>query len=263
MFCFKLLSKGSTVAVGRGEDEVNMVCTHTYQEGDRIILDSSETGIFVWLQLDDAIGSSLVYLKEKYFSFDIPFNEKRTNLSPKAFSGNKHLIKIKKAKDFEISQYRNLAINVADYNKNESFFPHITANVETRGEAVFAAQNAIDGITCNISHGDWPYQSWGINRQDDAMVKIDFGRKVKIDRVIVYTRADFPHDNWWKKGELKFSDNSKMTLNMVKTEKGQEFTFDEKVVTWVEFGNLIKSDEPSPFPALVQIEVYGTEYTGK
>ena len=66
------------------------------------------------------------------------------------------------------------------------YFPHAVANVETRGESVFAAQNAIDGNTSSNSHGDWPYESWGINRQDDATLRILFGRKVKIDRVILY-----------------------------------------------------------------------------
>lgn len=38
----------------------------------------------------------------------------------------------------------------------------------TRGESVFAAQNAIDGITVNTCHGEWLYQSWGINMQEDS-----------------------------------------------------------------------------------------------
>ena len=29
-------------------------------------------------------------------------------------------------------------------------------------------------------------------------------------------------------------------------------------ITWLKFGKLIKADDPSPFPALTQIEVYGT-----
>ena len=30
-------------------------------------------------------------------------------------------------------------------------------------------------------------------------------------------------------------------------------------ITWLSFGKLIKADDPSPFPALTQIEVYGVE----
>ena len=39
----------------------------------------------------------------------------------------------------------------------------------------------------------------------------------------------------------------------------QEFTFEKKKIEWLQIGELIKSEEPSPFPALVQLEVYGTE----
>ena len=48
-----------------------------------------------------------------------------------------------------------------------------SANVETRGEAVFAARNAIDGIYENDAHGIWPYQSWGINRDPNAALTLD------------------------------------------------------------------------------------------
>lgn len=64
-------------------------------------------------------------------------------------------------------------------------YPHATANVETRGESVFAAKNAIDGVRANRSHGEWPYESWGINMQDDAAMKLDFGdRYCRQDHVV-------------------------------------------------------------------------------
>ena len=72
------------------------------------------------------------------------------------------------------------------------------------GEAVFAARNAIDGVTANLSHGKWPYESWGINQQDDAQMTLDFGRPVDIDKIVLYTRADFPHDNWWESVTFTF-----------------------------------------------------------
>lgn len=64
--------------------------------------------------------------------------------------------------------------------------------------------NAIDGVTENRSHGEWPYASWGINRQDDAKIRLDFGRPVEVDTIVLYTRADFPHDNWWVDGRITF-----------------------------------------------------------
>ena len=63
-------------------------------------------------------------------------------------------------------------------------------NVETRGEAVFAARNAIDGVYENDAHGIWPYQSWGINRDPNAALTLDFGRPVTIDELRLTLRAD-------------------------------------------------------------------------
>lgn len=259
MLCLKIIDKNqNTVAVDRGEKEVNLVVSRAYQEGDRISLEISEETAYLWLQCDDALGKSLVYVKggAQYY---IPFGEKRINLSPKAFSGDRHLLSAKIAKDFEISAYRNLAVNVNDQHENETVFPHASANVETRGESVFAAKNAIDGVTANHSHGEWPYQSWGINRNPEACMKIDFGRDVEVDRMIFYLRADFPHDNWWASASVNFSNGESMVIPLKKTDEGQEVTFDKKIIQWMEIGKLIKSDEPSPFPALTQVEVYGTD----
>lgn len=246
------------VNMAEGQNEVNLICERIYQPGDRIILESSEKDIFVWLQFDDAIGQSMVYLKGDV-NYPIPFEEKRLHLSPRAFMGDRHLLRVRKARDFEIYQYRNLAFSVVDHHENRTYFPHVSANVETRGESVFAAQNAIDGITVNQSHGEWPYHSWGINMQEDACITLDFGRMVEIDRIVLYTRADFPHDNWWKSVNFTFSDGTTLEMNMRKSSLPHEITFPIKQVYWMEMNQMIKSDEPSPFPALTQIEVYGRE----
>lgn len=158
-----------------------------------------------------------------------------------------------------MAAYRNLAFNVCDQHNLKNMYPHITANVETRGESVFAAQNAIDGVTVNSSHGQWPYESWGINMQDDAKIRIDFGREILTDRIILYTRADFPHDNWWEQVSFTFSDGSSLDMKMKKSKKPHEITFEEKQMTWLEMHDMKKADAPSPFPALSQIEVYGKE----
>lgn len=138
-------------------------------------------------------------------------------------------------------------------------YPHATANVETRGEAVFAAQNAIDGVTANKSHGEWPYASWGINMQDDAQITIDFGRTVVIDRLVMYTRADFPHDNWWTQVSFTFSDGSSFDWELEKQILPHERTFAPKQITSLTMHDMKKADDPSPFPALTQLEVYGHE----
>lgn len=247
-----------TMAVSRGENETHLVYTAQYQEGDHFLIEFEECPAFYMLQLDDAKGSSLVYVTGNV-DYQIPFGEKRINICPKAFTGEKHLLSVRKAYPWEYEAYRNLALNVNDQHGEVSCFPHASANVETRGESVFAALNAIDGVKVTECHGEWPYESWGINRDPKAVFKIEFGRLIKTDRVILYTRADFPHDNWWQEAQLSFSDGTQMKLKLHKTGAAQEFTFPEKTISWLELGEMIPSDEPSPFPALVQIEVYGTE----
>ena len=204
---------GSLKAQDSGMDEARLVADGGYEEGDRLAVESTEGPVYAWLQLEDVLGRSLVYLKGRY-EYRIPFGEKRVCYSPRAFTGEKHLITVRRAEKEDVHAYRNLALNVNDQHGNTACFPRAHANVETRGESVFAAMNAIDGITENRSHGEWPYASWGINRQDDAELTLEFGRPVQVDKVILYTRADFPHDNWWVDGRLTFSDGSSMRLPM-------------------------------------------------
>lgn len=247
---------GEKICEKSGVNEVNLFYGEEYEEGAEINVSIDCVPCFVWLKVDDSFDRSLVYVTGDV-AYKVPFGEKRANLSPKAFCGNRHLISVRKAMDFEINAYRNLALNTSDCHTVKNLYPHATANVETRGESVFAAQNAINGNTANESHGEWPYESWGINRQDDACIRIDFGREVTVERVVLYTRADFPHDNWWEQVHLDFSDGSDETLELEKSTAPHEFKISPRTITWIEMNNMKKADDPSPFPALTQIEVYG------
>ncbi len=246
----------NTICVASGEDFVDLVCMHTYEEGDRISLETSEKNIYLNWQVDDALGAAFVYVTDNV-SYQIPFGEKRISYSPKVFSGDRHYLYVQVARPDEVEAYRNLALNPADQHCQVPCFPHASANVETRGESVFAAKNAIDGVRANLSHGQWPYESWGINRQEDAVMRVDFGRRIQTGKVVLYTRADFPHDNWWVQVTLRFSDGSSQDFALEKSRVGHVLTFPEREITWIELGNLIKADDPSPFPALSQMEVYG------
>lgn len=248
---------GIVVSKKSEKDECRLVYSDAYLHGDAILFESSESDIYVVVSVDDAMESSFVFMKGKSFMYEIPFDEKKLSYSPKSFSGGMHLIGIRIATKEEIHAYRNMAVNIIDHHENSVMFPHATANVETRGESVFAARNAIDGNRENSSHGNWPYESWGINMQDDAALKIDFGRPITADKIVLYTRADFPHDNWWTQVTFTFSDNTSMDFKMDKSGKAHIFEFPEKRTEWIQIEKLIKSSDPSPFPALSQIEVYG------
>ena len=246
-------------AESEGEGLVVLAWDGEYRKGDIIEFSGIVPDCFYMVKVDAAIEESLVLIKEETVLFTVPFYEKKTSYNPLAFFGNRHVISIRPAEDYEVGAYRNLALNPFDQHEVTGVYPHASANVETRGEAVFAARNAIDGCICTLSHGEWPYESWGINRQDDAEITIDFGRKVDIDRIALYTRADFPHDNWWTEGTFTFSDTSSEVVHMEKLiQKPHIFEIKRSGIEWIKLGNLIKADDPSPFPALTQIEVYGT-----
>jgi hypothetical protein len=249
---------GNVKAEAEGADEVLLVYDTSYDEGDRLIVASSEAG-HVCLCLDAAVAPALVYLKQSPFCFVIPFGEKRMPYAPQAFIGGLHLLHVRRAQPCEVGARRNLALNPADQHGNDVLFPHATANVETRGEAQFAARNAIDGEKASFDHGSWPFTSWGINRDPEAAITIDFGRRVEVDEIVLYLRADFPHDAWWNSACVTFSDGGTHRFDLIKSGAAQRFAIPVRNVEWVRLHDMVKADDPSPYPALTQIEVWGRD----
>jgi hypothetical protein len=247
---------GEEKARAEGERQVRLVYPAAYEEGDLIRLRAGGEG-FVMAQLEDSMAPVFGFLKSELV-LPVPFGEKRASYSPKNFSGERHLLWAREAESREIAAYRNLAFNPLDSHDNTGFFPHARANVETRGESVFAARNAINGNITSAGHGLWPYESWGINRRDDAEIRVEFGRPVRIDRLVITLRADFPHDNWWKEGTFRFSGGSSLVCSFEKTGAPQSFAIPPGDMEWLSLGELIKDEsDPSPFPALVQLECWG------
>lgn len=152
---------GQVKAQASGGDRVTLIYDAPYEEGD-VIRMAGGPG-FVVAQLEDSMAETYGYLSGE-FCLAVPFGEKKISYSPKFFTGDRHLLWVRRAEEEEVRARRNLARNVLDSHDNRGLFPHASANVETRGESVFAARNAIDGCWANHSHGRWPFQSWGINR---------------------------------------------------------------------------------------------------
>lgn len=251
---------GRKKAEVKDEEQGVLAFQDIYEEGDSIHFEVPEINKFYKIRVDDTMDEELVFLTQKQVIYDIPFGEKKKSYNKKAFTGERHYLTIRAAKDFEIQQYKNLAKNVMDQHGERGCYPHASANVETRGESVFAARNAIDGVIANLSHGSWPYESWGINKNDQAEMLLEFGRPVTFDKIVLYTRADFPHDNWWTSALFTFSDGTEETVTMEKSQRPHVFPIEKKGITWIKLSNLVKADDPSPFPALTQLEVYGNEY---
>lgn len=257
MISLKIERESSVLLEKHGENEVYGIYQNEYIDGDSIVISFSEEGLY-WVALDAALPPALLFCKGKY-TFPIPFGENKRPYAPTAFTSCINLITIRKAFKEEGENFRNLALNPADYHGNNALFPHTYANVETRGESVFASRNAVDGLIAANGHGGYPWSSWGINQNPEATMSIDFGRPVDISKLVFYNRADFPHDAWWKEGTVTFSDKSSVVLPFIKKDGAQIFDVEKSGITSLTISKLIKADDPSPFPALVQIEVWGRE----
>ena len=229
---------GNTLLTAPGAEQVSLVYMNAYKPGDRVSLEIGTPGQYVVIQFEDTMAPALVYVVKREINFHIPFGEQAITYSPKSFAG---------------------ACHIYDEHGDTGFFPHAHANVETRGEAVFAARNAIDGIYENDAHGIWPYQSWGINRDPNAALTLDFGRPVTIDELRLTLRADFPHDAWWTQATVEFDDGSREVLELKKSAAPQCFAIAPRTVKSLKLFELIKAEDPSPFPALTQIEAWGVE----
>ena len=246
-------ASGAVLAQGEG-----VLCYEpAYNPGDVLELCVPQPGDYV-LCLDDAMGEELVYCRETTFRLAIPFEEARISYSPRAFAGEMHYLSARAATAIEREAVRNLARNRYDHHDNTGCFPHAKANVETRGESVFAARNAIDGVIYPSCHGRYPFESWGINRDPNACWELDFGRPVRAETLILTTRADFPHAAWWTQARLTLSTGEERILPLSKTAEGQLFDLNGVVITGLKLDQLIKANDPSPFPALTQVEVFGS-----
>ena len=244
---------GETLASVSGENACRLYYKDMFREGDRLRVHAPRG--LLWLE--GPLPSTPLYLPTGAASYGIPFGAERDILSPEAFTGARHCFSARIPEAGDMEARRCLSCNPWASHEPNGIFPFASANVETRGEAAFAAKNAIDGLLENHGHGEWPYTSWGINRDPAAALRVDFGRPVRVDEAVLYLRADFPHDAWWREGTLHFSDGSSLTLPLAKTDKGQRFPFPARVTEWVVLDTLIKADDPSPFPALTQLQIWG------
>lgn len=246
------------LAAGKPGEQSSVVHSAAYTDEDFILVETSGKCNYCVIQLEDTMPPALVYVPDTRMSFHIPAASSRSCYSPKSFSGSCHLIRARTATPEELAQRRNLAFNPYDVTRGTGCFPHASTNIEVTNPE-FAPRNAIDGIFENNSHGGWPYQAWGINKDLTATFRLDFGRTVTVDEIRLTLRADFPHDSWWTEVTVAFSDGSQEIIHPKRTGETQSFPIPARSIQWLELCDLKKAEDESMFPALTQIEVYGTE----
>ncbi|MDO5308160.1 MAG: hypothetical protein Q4G03_01485 [Planctomycetia bacterium] len=156
------------------------------------------------------------------------------------------------------NEYRNVALNPGDVQGDKLFvkqYPHAMSNSEYGCLDEFAAKNVIDGKTSNQGHGA-AFPSWGPNLRTDLWLEIDFGCDVEIDKLVLYLRADFPHDAAWKSATVYFSDGSSMPLELQETAQPQTFQFSKRRVRSLRITDF-QTDEPLKWHGITELEVWG------
>ena len=236
-----------------------LLCVDRVWEHDDTIWILAPIGSHIHVSIDASMLQGEVYLPRGEMQWRIPFDDDRLAYAPGLYDGNRHIVCARLLSEAEISQIRDLARNPLDLRGDTNFFPHCTANVETRNEAVFAARNVIDGLRFNTFHGEWPYESWGIGAREDAWCMVDFGRKVYADSMALTLRADFPHDAYWVSCHVVTSDGRDIAFSLKKTKERQFISLGGHQISWLRLERMVKSDDPSAFPSLRAWEVFGRD----
>lgn len=233
-----------------------------YQPGDRIVVNGPQ-----WLDVNVsvAVPHCSVYLSpgpHSAFTFEIPYGrgEQHTGSSYPAdgFVGDSHTLIVSPLTRADRLSRRNLALNSCDMRGAlPTVFPHASTNSVSRDAYNFESRNAIDGVSRNGHHGEWPYQSWGPLVRDDLWWRLDFGRQVRIDTLRIMLRTDFPHDSYWKSGVIEFSDGTVLPLEMKPSSDFQDFHFSAKHVSWLRLTHLISAEER--WSGLIELEAWGSD----
>ena len=255
MISIVVLSAGGDVLASAEHPEEAWLCVdRAYEPGDTVLISGAER---LLVRMDQGLPEAEVYLPAGRMTWPVPAGEHRLAYAPGTFEAPRHVILAKALPEGAAARVRNLALNPADLRGDTDFFPHCRANVETRNEACFCARNVIDGVRLNTFHGEWPFQSWGIGAREDAWCELDFGRPVVAEKMALTLRADFPHDAYWTAGHAVLSDGTDVAFSLRKTGDRQWVPLGGRLVRTVRLERLVKSDDPSAFPALTQWEVFG------
>jgi hypothetical protein len=247
-------------AEGRPTPQGSLACDlpRGFRPGDRLRIGGAK---HVAVQLDPQLGEARLFLPDGAGELPLPAADapaKATPYPPGAFRADRPRVTVRPLALGELDAYRNLALNPYDAAAATTVFPHATANSECRGEAVFAARNALDGFRRNEGHGGWPFQSWGPEKTTDAEWQVVFGRTVQVDKIVIVLRADFPHDGHWRQTTLVFSDGARQVVRLEATGRPQSFAFPARQTTSLRLAEL-RQDGPPGWCALAEVEVWGRD----
>ena len=246
-----------------GLGSAEMKVSTRYKAGEKIEITLPEGQHYLAVTIaKDVLDEAIVYLKNSKFSYTIP---DFSGSYPPEMQKSGCVISARVPSKDELLEERNIALNPCDLLNAKTVFPHAASNnvYQNNNSPEWLARNAIDGFKQNAGHGTYPLQSWGPDStvRSGDYYKIDFGREVKISSIVLYIRADFPHDAFWDSCVVELSDGSSLDISGIKeTAKKQTFKFDEITTTSLKFTNLHKSSSSrGDWAAWTEVEVYGYE----
>lgn len=114
-------SENTIKASAEGNDGVNFVWEGLYVEGDEIVMHVDETERFYVIRIDDTMDEALVYVTKSDIVYQVPFDEKKWSYNQKSFGGQWHYLTIRRAREYEVYGYRNLAKNVMDQHGDPGY----------------------------------------------------------------------------------------------------------------------------------------------
>ncbi len=256
----KLLAANGDVKFKAYGEDIDVRYEGVYEPGDKWRLELTYCD-FVKIKLDPTLAESIIYIPDGVFEFPIPFDYHRSACYGKeAFAGDSHRVTVSEPTEAEIYSDRLISLNSHDMHNVPKYFPHAVANFVTREDPCFFERNAIDGVSDNLGHGQYPFHSWGGGLREDLEFEVHFGMEVEVSRAVIHLRADFPHDTYWKEADLEFSDNSRVHINLEGIADGQSFEFEPKKTEFVRMTGLKQqrlADGSLSFAALSQFSIYG------
>ncbi|MDO4576133.1 MAG: hypothetical protein Q4D98_13070 [Planctomycetia bacterium] len=149
------------------------------------------------------------------------------------------------------NEFRNLAKNPEAYAYHLRSYPRVTSNSHASYRPEFSPIHAIDG-----SHA--PEKYWRPARRTDLWLKVELGRDVEVEKVVIRLHLDENQSKTWQRAVLLFSDGQKVPIELKKTTEPQTFTFPKTTCSWVQLTGL---EEAFPLTdnGIVEWEIWGKD----
>ncbi len=247
----------TTEATGKGL--ATLYVDGKYAAGDKVTVTLPEGEKYVFVGLNARAGEVLMYLPTgtwtyKFENLTTCYPNTMNNVTSYSYRENTITARIPTAD--ELAQTRNLAANIYDLSSAKDAYPHATGSSATSG-AQFAVRNAIDGFYSNQSAAaKWPANAWKPSTSEKSSeIKIDFGRSVVVEELVVYITGDATH---YVTATVVLSDGTEMEINLRDTDEGMSFDLGGKTTTSITIKNLVKADE-SKAAAISEVKVFGHE----